>query len=103
MPYLVAKWKAVFKIKRYVNIIQFWIHLENLPENSIAKQFLQILAQLAVNKKQPFAFSVSEILFLYGFPDRDDVHDLKLKRSSDQQFQMFNQHFANSSNESDSV
>jgi hypothetical protein len=36
----------------YTGILKFWIHLENLPESSIAEQCLQISKQLAENKKQ---------------------------------------------------
>lgn len=43
------------------------IHLENLPENSVAKQCLQISTQLAENKKPSFMSSLKEVLQLYGF------------------------------------
>ena len=41
-------------------------HLENLPEDSIAKQCLLILTQLAENDKPSFTFSVNRIWRLYG-------------------------------------
>ncbi len=46
----------------YAGILKFWIHLENLPESSIAKQCLQISKQLAENKKQSFISAIIEIL-----------------------------------------
>jgi hypothetical protein len=48
----------------YMGILNFWIHLENLPESSIAKQCLQISKQLAENKKQSFVSTIIEILQL---------------------------------------
>ena len=50
-------------------ILEFWIHSENLPENSIARQCLKLLVQLADAKKQSFMNSVTEILPLYSFVD----------------------------------
>ena len=46
----------------YTGILKFWIHLENLPESSIAEQCLQISKQLAENKKQSFISTIIEIL-----------------------------------------
>jgi len=40
------------KLNIYTRILKFWIHLENLPENSVAKQRLQISIQLA-EKRNP--------------------------------------------------
>ena len=50
----------------FIKILNFRIHLEDLPENSIAKQCLQMSTQLAQNKKTSFMLSVNEILKLYG-------------------------------------
>lgn len=40
------------KLNIYTRILKFWIHLENFPENSVAKQCLQISIQLA-EKRNP--------------------------------------------------
>ena len=50
----------------FIKILKFWTHLEDLPENSIAKQCLQMATQLEQNKKTSFMLSVNEILRLYG-------------------------------------
>jgi len=50
-----------------IKILKFWTHLEDLPENSIAKQCVQMSTQLAQNKKTSRVMpSVNEILRLYG-------------------------------------
>ena len=56
-------------------ILKFWIHLENLPENIIARQCLKLSVQLADAKKQSFLNFVFEILQLFGFVVRK-LHDL---------------------------
>jgi len=50
------------KLNIYTRILKFWIHLENLSENSIATQSLQISTQLAEQKKPSFTFYLKEIL-----------------------------------------
>ena len=57
-------------------ILKFWIHLEHLPENSIARQCLKLSVQLADVKRQSFMNSVIEILQLYGFVDGTELQDL---------------------------
>ena len=67
------------KLNIYTRILKFWIHLENLPENSIAKQCLQMSSQLAEHKKPSFIFSLNEILQIYGCTNRErvqTVHDV---------------------------
>ena len=54
------------KLHVYMRILKFWTHLENLPDNSIAKQCLHLSAQLAEHKKTSFIFSLREILQQYG-------------------------------------
>ena len=48
-----------------IRIIKFWIHLESLPENSIAKQCLLISSQLANETKTSFMLTVNEIIHNY--------------------------------------
>ena len=71
------------KSKIYENILKFWIHLENLPENSIAYQCLQISENLArFSSKTSFISSVNKIVDLFqarnqqntnvNFKDKDD-------------------------------
>ena len=57
-------------------ILKFWIHLERLPENIIARQCLKLSVQLADAKNQSFLNFVFEILQLFGFVDRTELHDL---------------------------
>ena len=57
-------------------ILKFWIHLENLPENIIARQCFKLSVQLADAKNQSFLNFVFEILQLSGFVDRTELHDL---------------------------
>ena len=45
-----------------MRMLKFWTHLENLPNNSIAKQCLQLSAQLAEHKKPSFIFSLRAFL-----------------------------------------
>ena len=54
------------KLHVYMRMLKFWTHLENLSDNSIAKQCLQLSAQLAEHKKPTFIFSLREILQQYG-------------------------------------
>ena len=54
------------KLHVYMRMLKIWTHLENLPDNSIAKQCLQLSAQLAAHKKPSFIFSLGEILQQYG-------------------------------------
>ena len=54
------------KLHVYMRMLKFWTHLENLPDNSIAKQCLHLSAQLAEHKKPSFIFSLREILQQYG-------------------------------------
>ena len=55
------------KLNMYLMILKFWIHLENLPENIIARQCLKLSVQLADTKNQSFLNLVFEILQLFGF------------------------------------
>ena len=50
----------------FIKILKFRTRLEELPENSIAKQCLQMSTQLAQNKETSFMLSVNDILRLYG-------------------------------------
>ena len=54
------------KLHVYMRMLKFWTHLENLPDNSIAKQCLQLSSQLAEHKKLSFIFSLRGILQQYG-------------------------------------
>ena len=54
------------KLHVYMRMLKFWTHLVNLPDNSIAKQCLQLSAQLAEHKKPSFIFSLREIQQQYG-------------------------------------
>ena len=60
----------------YLMILKFWIHIENRPENIIARQCLKLSVQLADAKNQSFLNLVFEILQLFGFVDRTELHDL---------------------------
>ena len=53
------------KLNILIRIIKFWIHLESLPENSIAIQCLLISSQLANEAKTPFMLTVNEIIHNY--------------------------------------
>ena len=53
------------KLNILLKIIKFWIHLESLPENSIAKQCLIISNQLANETKSSFMLTVNEIIHNY--------------------------------------
>ena len=53
------------KLNIFLRIIKFWIHLESLPENSIAKQCLIISNQLANETKSSFMLTVNEIIHNY--------------------------------------
>ena len=53
------------KLNILLRIIKFWIHLESLPENSIAKQCLIISNQLANETKPSFKLTVHEIIHNY--------------------------------------
>ena len=53
------------KLNIFVRIIKFWIHLESLPENSIAKQCLIISNQLANETQSSFMLTVNEIIHNY--------------------------------------
>ena len=53
------------KLNILLRIIKFWIHLESLPENSIAKQCLIISSQLATEAKTSFMLTVNEIIHNY--------------------------------------
>ena len=64
------------KLNMYLMILKFWIHLENLPENIIARQCFKLSVQLADAKNQSFLNFVFEILQLSGFVDRTELHDL---------------------------
>ena len=57
-------------------ILKFWIHLENVPENIISRQCLELSVQLADAKNQSFLNFVFEIIQLFGFVDRTELHDL---------------------------
>ena len=53
------------KLNILIRIIKFWIHLESLPENSIAKQCLLVSSQLANEAKTSFMLTVNEIIHNY--------------------------------------
>ena len=54
------------KLNVLLRIIKFWIHLESLPENSIAKQCFKIISnQLANETKSSFMLTVNEIIHNY--------------------------------------
>ena len=53
------------KLNILLRIIKFWIHLESLPEKSIAKQCLIISNQLANETKSSFMLTVNEIIHNY--------------------------------------
>ena len=53
------------KLNILLRIIKFWIHLESLPENSIAEQCLIISSQLANEAKTSFMLTVNEIIHNY--------------------------------------
>ena len=56
------------KLNILIRIIKFWIHLESLPENSIAKQCLLISSQLAneaITSIIIFMLTVNEIIHNY--------------------------------------
>ena len=53
------------KLNILLGIIKFWIHLESLPENSIAKQSLIISNQLANEAKTSFMLTVTIISTLF--------------------------------------
>ena len=52
------------KLNILLRIIKFWIHLESLPENSIAKQCLIISNQLANETKTSFRLTVNELYII---------------------------------------
>lgn len=56
----------------YSVILKLWIHLENLPKNSIATETVSqtLNSTSRYQKTQSFMNSVIEILQLYGFADR---------------------------------
>jgi len=60
IPHEVGRFSLKLNIYTYTRKLKFWIHLENLPENSIAKQCLQLSSQLAEHKKPSFIFSLNE-------------------------------------------
>ena len=53
------------KLNILLRVIKFWIHLESLPENSIAKQCLIISNQLANEKNSSFMLTVNKIIHNY--------------------------------------
>lgn len=53
------------KLNILLRIVKFWIHLESLPVNSIAKQCLIISNQLANEAKTSFMLTVNEIIHNY--------------------------------------
>ena len=53
------------KLNILLRIIKFWIHLESLPENSIAKQCLIMSNKLANETKSSFMLTVNEIIHNY--------------------------------------
>ena len=57
------------KLNILLRIIKFWIHLDSLPENSIAKQCLIISNQLANEAKTSFMLTVNQIIHNYK-----DIH-----------------------------
>ena len=53
------------KLNILIRTVKFWIHLESLPENSIAKQCLLVSSQLANEAKTSFMLTVNEIIHNY--------------------------------------
>ena len=53
------------KLNILLRIIKFWVLLESIPENSIAKQCLIISNQLANETKSSFILTVNEIIHNY--------------------------------------
>ena len=44
-----------------INVIKFWLHLENVPDDNIAKQSLQIAKELSVKNLFSFTQTVQKI------------------------------------------
>jgi len=61
-----------------LRIIRFWIHLESLPDNSVAKQCLIISNQLANETKPSFMSTVDEIIHNY-IDIQNQPHDKQSK------------------------
>ena len=57
----------------FSRMIKFWLHLETLPENSVAKQCLRILHQLAIDEKPSFIFTINELLKKYNISPQNNV------------------------------
>ena len=57
----------------FSRMIKFWLHLETLPENSIAKQCLRISHQLATDEKPSFIFTINELLKKYNISPQNNV------------------------------
>ena len=53
------------KYNIFLSIINFWLHLETLPENSVARQCLHISNQVANNGKSSFMSTINELLKQY--------------------------------------
>jgi len=48
-----------------VNIIKFWLHLENLPDNNLAKQSLQISKEMSINNQPSFTLKINKLCERY--------------------------------------
>ena len=57
-------------------MIKFWLHLETLPENSVAKQCLHISHQLATDEKPSFIFTINELLKKYDINPQNNAEPL---------------------------
>ena len=57
--------RLCLKLNILLRIIKFWIRLESLTENSIAKQCLIISSQLANEAKTSFMLTANEIIHTY--------------------------------------
>jgi len=53
------------KYSVFLSIINLWLHLETLPENSVARQCLHISNQLANDGKSSFMSTINELLKQY--------------------------------------
>ena len=69
----VGRFSLKLNIYTYTRKLKFWIHLENLPENSIAKQCLQLSSQLAEHKKTLLYIFFKWILQIYGCTNRERI------------------------------
>lgn len=67
----------------FSRIIKFWLHLETLPENSVAKQCLHISNQLACNGKQSFMSTINKPkALLYRAPKELSKHESYYRKTT---------------------